>query len=469
MKRIVIKGGNPIPPFGEAARDLRILNKPLWLLQRDLLTRYCRGALEVDSLEEIPQDREELLVHRDNLFFNEHLIDAFISQAKASGHACQIAFSRDDKAIVYHALPLQEGIKLHPRGHVYVADLFYYPNGISEEPQPLVIDTEPREMGYYHIPSYMAPNQGDLIFQVPRRAFLSIENWMHVFMANSPFGVFSMGRIHEQLVEESWKEKLSVSLATLGHKLNPFAPGWRNNFLASSRLVKIGKNCSIDPTAIIHGPTIIGNNVTIGAGAVITNSLIGNNVNIMQGCQVMLSVVSDRCYLPWNTALFMSSLMENTMIAQLTCLQMCVVGRNTFIGAGNIFTDFHLLNEPLRTYHNGELVNVELPVLGSAVGHNCRIGSGFVVYPGRMIGSNSTLIYGEPSTVISRNVNITADGDTELDEFGEPARTVFVWPHSYDMHTRTIQYQENQHTAPAESLPLSVPESASVGHRRTSR
>jgi carbonic anhydrase/acetyltransferase-like protein (isoleucine patch superfamily) len=440
MKRIVIKDSTIIPPFGEPARDLRILNKPLWLLQRDLLFKHCRGADDVDSLEAIPEAREELLVHRDNLFFNAQLIDTFIEQAKASGHACQIAFSRNDKAITAHALPLQEGIRVHPRGDVFVADLFYFPNGVTEDPQPLVIDTAPREMGYYHIPSYMAPNMGDLVFQVPLRAFLSIENWVHVFLANSPFGVFAHGRAHEQLVEDSWKEKLAVSFSTLIDRLNPLAPRWRNHMFSSSRLVKIGKNCSIDPTAVIHGPTVIGNNVTIGAGAVITNSLIGNNVNIMQGSQVMLSVVSDRCYLPWNAALFMSTLMENSMVAQISCLQMSVVGRNTFIGAGNIFTDFNLTSRPIRTYHKGQLEDVQLPVIGSAVGHNCKMGSGFVVYPGRMIGSNTTLIYAEPSTVVSHNVNMMPlheDGD--VDDSEDVPRTIYVWPHRYDPNARQVR------------------------------
>jgi carbonic anhydrase/acetyltransferase-like protein (isoleucine patch superfamily) len=464
MKRIVIRDLTPIPPFGEPARDLRILNKPLWLLQRDLLTHHCRGALEVDSLTEIPRDREELLVHRDNLFFNDLLINSFIEQARASGHACQIAFGREDKSITTHALRLQEGIKLDPQRNVYVADLFYYPNGVGDEPRPLVIDTAPREMGYYHIPSYMAPNQGDLIFQVPLRPFLSIENWVHVFLANSPFGVFAWGRAHEQRVEESWKEKLAVSLTTLGHKLNPFAPRWRNHFLASSRLVKIGKNCSIDPTATIHGPTIIGNNVTIGAGAVITNSLIGNNVNIMQGCQIMLSVVSDRCYLPFNGGLFMTTLMENSMVAQLTCLQMCVVGRNTFIGAGNIFTDFDLINRPIQTLHKGTLEEVGLPVLGSAVGHNCKIGSGFVVYPARMIGSNTTLIYADTESVVGRNVHqATGVDETATDEYGEPVRTVYKWPERFDPDApKAGSAPSNTDAAYMESLPVSLPKSARV-------
>jgi carbonic anhydrase/acetyltransferase-like protein (isoleucine patch superfamily) len=464
MKRIVIRDRTVIPPFGEPARDLRILNKPLWLLQRDLLAYYCRGALEVDSLAEIPRDREELLVHRDNLYFNDLLIDSFITQARASGHACQIAFARDDKSITTHALRLQDGIRLDLQRNVFLADLFYYPNGIAEEPRPLVIDTEPREMGYYHIPSYMAPNQGDLVFHVPRKPFLSIENWIHVFLANSPFGVFSWGRIQEQMVDDSWKEKLAVSLATLGHKLNPFSPSWRNHFLASSRMVKIGKNCSIDPTATIHGPTVIGNNVTIGAGVVITNSLIGNNVNIMQGSQVMLSVVSDRCYLPFNASLFMTTLMDNSMVAQLTCLQLCVVGRNTFIGAGNIFTDFDLLNRPLQTFHKGELHDVGMPVLGSAVGHNCKIGSGFVVYPARMIGSNTTLIYADKEAVVGRNVqHLARNEESEADEHGELVRTVYKWPQRFDVdaHFGSAATTDTD-TSFIEPLQMALPKSARV-------
>lgn len=404
MKRIVIHDQTPIPPFGEPARELRILNKPLHLHQRDLLARYCQGGgIEVDSLDEVAGLKEELLVLKDNLFFNSTLIDTFISEARKTGKPCQIAFALDDLAITTHALRLQEGIRR--QGDVYVADLYYFPNGVVPDPQPVVIDTEPQEMGYYHIPSYMAPNHGDLIFQVPIRAFLSIEHWVHVLLANSPFGVFAWGRRFEKDVAESWRAKLRVPLRVLLERLNPMTPRWRKQtFLSCGELVKVGKNCSIDPTAIITGPTVIGNNVNIGAGAVITNSLIGNDVTIMQGANVMLSVVSNRCYLPFRAALFMTALMDNSMVAQNTCLQLCVVGRNTFIGAGNTCTDFDLLGKPIKTMYKGRLEEVGMPVIGSAIGHNCKIGSGFVIYPARMIESNTVLIYADDHAVIPKNV-----------------------------------------------------------------
>lgn len=458
MKRIMVRNTTPVPPFDEPARELRILNKPLWLLQRDLLSRHCKGALEIDSPDDIPdQSDEELLVCRDNLFFNQELIDTFISSARATGQACQIAFAPDDRAILSHVLPLQSGVRLHD--DCYVADLYYYPAGKRQAPRPLVIDTQAYEMGYYHIPSYMAPNQGDLIFQVPNRVFLSIENWVHVYLANTPMGTFNWARQSDEQMSRgrlrnvrNWSKadvkallpKVKLSLNAFWERINPFEEQWRNNFLACRSLVKVGKNCSIDPTAIIHGPTVIGDNVYIGPGAVIANSLIGNNVNIMQGCQVMLSVVSDRCFLPFNAGLFMSSMMENCMVAQNTTLQVCVVGRNTFIGANNVFTDFHLQGSPIKTYHQGALEPVGMPVLGSAVGHNCKIGSGFVFYPGRMIGSNTVLILDNRVNLINKNVNVAhvdpafsipGFQSDDHDDGGEVQRTVYRWPYVVDPQT----------------------------------
>jgi carbonic anhydrase/acetyltransferase-like protein (isoleucine patch superfamily) len=138
--------------------------------------------------------------------------------------------------------------------------------------------------------------------------------------------------------------------------------------LECSELVKIGKNCVIDPKAVIHGPSTIGDNVTINAGVVIENCIIGNNVNISQDCQLMLSVIGDGTFLPFRTSLFMTTLMDNCMVAQNSCLQMCVIGRNTFIGAGSTFTDFNLLPIPIRARDgNGQLDIANRPVLGSCV------------------------------------------------------------------------------------------------------
>lgn len=60
LRKVIIRDRRLIPPFNEPARDLMVMNKPLWLHQRDLLAPYCDEELEVHSLDEIPEDRFRL-------------------------------------------------------------------------------------------------------------------------------------------------------------------------------------------------------------------------------------------------------------------------------------------------------------------------------------------------------------------------------------------------------------------------
>jgi carbonic anhydrase/acetyltransferase-like protein (isoleucine patch superfamily) len=261
---------------------------------------------------------------------------------------------------------------------------------------PIIIDLLSTEAGYYHVPTYMAFEQGDLTFQVPRRSLVAIDSWVHIFIADVVYGLFSRGGRFEDRLEENAFFKLRIlSKAMYEGK----------QVLECSDLVQIGRNCTIDPHAVIHGPTTIGNNVTVNAGAVIENCVIGNNVNIGQDCQLMLSVVGDGGFLPFRASLFMTTLMENSMVAQNTCLQMCVIGRNTFVGAGSTFTDFNLLPTPLRAIEgNGKLGLANRPVLGGCIGHNCRLGSGMIIFPARTIESDVVLFASQDRRVITHDI-----------------------------------------------------------------
>jgi carbonic anhydrase/acetyltransferase-like protein (isoleucine patch superfamily) len=252
------------------------------------------------------------------------------------------------------------------------------------------------EAGYYHVPTYMAYEQGDLVFQVPLHSLLAIDSWVHIFIADVVFGLFSRGARFEQRLNRDPFFKLKILARAMYEG---------KQVLQSSELVKVGRNCVIDPHAVIHGPTTIGNNVTINAGAVIENCIIGDNVNISQDCQLMLSVVGDGTFLPFRASLFMTTLMDNSMVAQNTCLQMCVVGRNTFIGAGTTFTDFNLLSKPLSALDgSGTLSLANRPVLGGCVGHNCRLGSGMVIFPARTIESDVVIFASNERRVIEKDL-----------------------------------------------------------------
>jgi carbonic anhydrase/acetyltransferase-like protein (isoleucine patch superfamily) len=394
MLKIILQEPRPLTPFNEPARDLRIMNQPLWLHQRNLLAPYVTREVELPPGARLPQLRDEMIVYRDNLFFDEYYIREFIARAVQRGRACRAAFAADDPAFREHALPLSVSYTM--AGSLYLADLWYYPKGPVADVEPLVIDMQAKEIGYYHVPTYMATESGDLVYQVPMRAMLAIDCWTHIFIADGVFGLFSRGARFEHRLNTDLGFKLGI-IATAVYE--------GKQLLECSKLVKIGKNCTIDPSAVIHGPTTIGDNVTINAGAVIENCVIGSNVNISQDCQLMLSVIGDGTFLPFRASLFMTSIMDNSMVAQNTCLQMCVVGRNTFIGAGSTFTDYNLIPAPIKAIDgHGELRPANRPVLGSCVGHNCRLGAGMVVYPARTIESDVVLAASPERRVISRDV-----------------------------------------------------------------
>ena len=401
MLKVILHEPKHISPFNEAARDLRLQNKPLWLIQRDVLTPYVDREIDIKPGKPLPSTREECIIYRDNLYFDSQYIESFLTEARKKNHPCQAAFSIKDPAFREHALPLSSSYKKTKKNisedQLYLADLWYYPNGIQQDVEPLVIDLLSSEAGYYHVPTYMATDQGDLVFQVPLRSLIAIDSWVHIFITDVVFGLFSRGARFEERLNKNPLFKLGV-LATAMYE--------GKQVLDCSEVVQIGRNCTIDPSAIIHGPTTIGDNVTIGAGTVIENCIIGDNCNISQGCQLMLSVIGDGAFLPFRAALFMTTFMDNSMVAQNTCLQMCVIGRNTFIGAGSTFTDFNLLPARLKAMDgNGQLEDANREVLGGCVGHNCRIGSGMIIFPARTIESDVILFASPERRVITKNIH----------------------------------------------------------------
>lgn len=394
MQKIILPAPKHVHPFNEPARDLRILNKPLWLIHRDVLAPYIQRERELKPGEVIPQFEGPTIVYRENLYFDSAYVEAFLAEAQKLNTPSRAAFTMNDLSFREHALPLShsyEKVDDH-----YLVDFWYYPNGLEPDVQPLVIDLLPREVGYYHVPTYMATESGDLTFQVPLRSIIAIDSWVHIFVADVVYGLFSRGACFEDRLDKDPAFKLRI-LA------NAMFEG--KQVLESSGIVKIGRNCVIDPSAIIHGPTTIGDNVTVGAGAVIENCIIGDNVNVSQGCQLMLSVVGDGAFLPFRASMFMTTFMDNSMVAQNTCLQMCVVGRNTFIGAGSTFTDFNLVPTPLKALDGeGDLLDANRPVLGGCVGHNCRLGSGMIIFPARTIESDVVLVASPDRRVIMKDL-----------------------------------------------------------------
>lgn len=405
MFRYAIEDTRHIPPFNEPASLLTIGLEPLKIHQENLFTEVLQESIALKGIlhsrEELPKVEGECVVYRDSLWFDQPFFKYFIEMARKLGKPCRAAFPASDKAFHTYTIPLTKGFEATLGADnkiLFLVDLWYFPDGYESSITPVIIPSDSREIGFYAVPDFMTMEQGDLTHYAVQRAVISIESWVHIYFASIIYGNFARaGRLDTQIEQSVFAQLKMLWTAVMEQK----------QILSASGAVKIGKNCSIDPSAIITGPAEIGDNCTIGAGVVIDNCTIGNNVTLDAGCVLMMSTVADGCFLPFRASLYLTHVMENTIIAQNTCLQMCVIGRNSFVGAGSTFTDFNLIaQKPIRAANiDGELQTVSQIVLGSAVGHNCRIGSGMIVFPGRMIESDTVLVASPQRRVISRNMS----------------------------------------------------------------
>lgn len=404
MYRYYIEDENHVPPFNQPASELTIGALPLKLHQENLFAEFLGQALELKGVFKNSGDlvgvEGEAVVYRDNLWFDEEFLTYFLRRAKSSKTASRAAFKSDDPAFRTYTLPLAHDLEssVNEDGDtIYLLDLWYFPKGYTRHVTPIVVPSDAREIGFFSVPGYMTMEQGDLTHYAPMRAVVSIESWVHIYFASVIFGTFARSGRFLQKVETSFFQNLKMLWRAVIEQ---------RQVLRASEAVEIGSGCSIDPTAIIRGPVKIGNNVSIGAGAVIDNCTLGNNVNIDAGCMLYQSTVGDGSFLPFRAALYLTAIMEDVIVAQNTCLQMCVVGRNTFVGAGSTFTDFNMFgNFPMRAANRyGELEEVGQAVLGGAIGHNCRIGAGMIIMPGRMVESDVVLVASPRRRVISRNI-----------------------------------------------------------------
>jgi len=404
MYRYIIEDKQHVQPFNEPASMLTIGTQVLKFHQDELFTSYFGGNAELRGVfsnrDQLVTCQGEAVVYRDNLWFDEDFLDYFMKAARRANGPCRAAIAADDRAFSTYTVPLAQDIQpaRDQNGRaIYYLDLWYFPRSYDPAVKPIIIPSDAREIGFFSVPDYMTMEQGDLTHYAPMRSVISVESWVHVYFATIIFGTFARsGRLDNQIETSLFK-----SLKLLWHGIIE-----QKQVLSASGAVEIGKDTDIDPSAIIRGPAKIGDRVAIGAGAIIDNCTIGDDVTIDAGCVLFQSVVGNNCFLPFRAALYLTALMENTIVAQNTCLQMCVIGRDSFVGAGNTFTDFNLVaQKPIKAANRyGELEALNQIVLGSAVGHNCRIGSGMVVFPGRMIESDTVLVASPNRRVINRSV-----------------------------------------------------------------
>jgi NDP-sugar pyrophosphorylase family protein len=138
------------------------------------------------------------------------------------------------------------------------------------------------------------------------------------------------------------------------------------NFVAMERRIHIrgGDGLKSDQNVHIHGPVILGKNVTLRKGAVVTGpSYIGDGVVIGQGCRIKNSIIRSGAEIQFGTRLAHS-----------------VLGRRVFVGANAALSDTQPMpGKILVPDHSGPNIETDLEELGLMAGDHCWIGCGAVI------------------------------------------------------------------------------------------
>lgn len=162
----------------------------------------------------------------------------------------------------------------------------------------------------------------------------------------------------------------------------------------------ISKNSSIAETAIVKGPCVIEDDVSVDDFSKIVGPIyIGKNTKIGTSSLVRHSMMGDHTNIGFNCEIARSFFMGKTRIAHLDVILDSIIGQDCWLG-GLVGTTNVLLNEQTIRYKIGDrLVSTGLGNFGSVIGHNCAIGAGTIILPGRFVPPNSTI---QAGTVISK-------------------------------------------------------------------
>jgi NDP-sugar pyrophosphorylase family protein len=171
-----------------------------------------------------------------------------------------------------------------------------------------------------------------------------------------------------------------------------------NQWKLLHRINKIGKNCNIHPTAWIEFSTL-GDNVTVGAGSVITGSLLGESNYIEHSTTVFFSVTGERCHVGVGATLRFALLYPGVGCgARLISYAVC--GRDSVVPDGVTLCDYRIDGRNVSVMKDGAPVDTGSRVSGACLGHGVYLAAGCVVGPGRAI-PNGMRIAPERSRYIS--------------------------------------------------------------------
>lgn len=164
--------------------------------------------------------------------------------------------------------------------------------------------------------------------------------------------------------------------------------------LLESLGIWIGRGTVLEPSAILKGPMIIGENCEIRQGAYIRgNALIGNHCVIGHATEVKNSVV-----------------MNHSEAGHFNYIGDSILGRHVNMGAGSRLANLQFrtgadkdreeqIFPEIPASIDGQTIATGLNKFGAIVGDNCELGCNAVLCPGALVGKDNWIL---PNSVVAK-------------------------------------------------------------------
>ncbi len=216
----------------------------------------------------------------------------------------------------------------------------------------------------------------------------------------------------------SWEETLGANTRSEQEKLEQTYRKMKNEELLKNGITLIdknrvdvrgdlqaGKDCTIDINVIFEGKVVLGNNVKIGANAIISNTKIGDNSEILPFSHIDSSQIGKDCFIgPYARLREGSEIADGAKIGNFVETKKAKIGQSTkanhltYLGDAEIGNDVNIGAGTITCNYDGKNKNKTEIGDGSFIGTNSSLIAPITIGKNAYVGAGSTITKDVPDS-----------------------------------------------------------------------
>ncbi|NMB76017.1 MAG: hypothetical protein GYA21_12925 [Myxococcales bacterium] len=402
MKAYIIERQNRIAPFGDPVADSMIGNRTLRDHQAAVLERLGFQVKRIRSPDEI--DEHEFLLTYDDVFFTRRALAEMATRFRSERRSLRLGLPADS-LLVRSTQALQD----LDEGRAGDTDLVLYRLFFLSCPEPPCSEealaeaqqkAQPARAQFKEI-AVEVPNprhiMGSRAYRHPLTSsvVMHVRHWVHILWANQL-------SVQIQWVEDIVDHKVFTGLRLLRAGLAGLFSGRlsKRGFrqAAMGSFNRIGRGCDIHPTARLELARV-GDNVRIGAFALVRGSIIGADTVIEDRVNLQYSVIGEGCHMSRNASMTLCAGYPGGNLS-IRGVQACLFGRDCAMTSGGMVIDARFRGDiQVMTPEGPKSAGTNF--LGACFGHGSYLGLDAVVNAGREVPNGAVLVR-DPQSIFSR-------------------------------------------------------------------